>query len=402
MSLIPSTLAVAFSACVLIVVWPFSARQIRAVAGPMALVTTLLTAPVTVAAADLAHARGPDGSGHLPGTLQPPLTKVWERKLGPSVTSAAVVVGEVIYVGVNDSSVQALSLADGSPLWRCELDSSPGGAPVYHDGALYVGSSAGTVYRLDPGDGTIVWEQPLDGAINGMVGVVAGKGDQPTTVVAGHYEGEIVGLDAADGSQRWLISSSDPFNGAPSISGGKAVVGGCDATVHVVDGLSGTEGEGYGLPEFIPASVTAAGDFILAPYGNPNDPMTMAAIDLTKNELLWEYEGDAGFKAMAAVTDDAVVFGGEDYLVHCVDRATGEARWTYETGGVVLSSPIVVGQLVIVGSDDGKLYLLDLASGKEVAAHKLGPGVTASPVVVGSSLLIGDDSGTFYRFDGSE
>ena len=89
-------------------------------------------------------------------------------------------------------------------------------------------------------------------------------------------------------------------------------------------------------------------------------------IGMKSKKVLWQYrhpERLFPFYSSAAVSQDRIVVGGRDKMVHALDAKTGKAFWTFMTNARVDSSPAIVGNRVFVGSSDGRLYVLDLAKG---------------------------------------
>ena len=48
--------------------------------------------------------------------------------------------------------------------------------------------------------------------------------------------------------------------------------------------------------------------------------------------MAWRYHDlDFPFMSSAAVTEDRVVFGGDDKTMHCLNRADGKSLWRFAT-----------------------------------------------------------------------
>jgi outer membrane protein assembly factor BamB len=185
------------------------------------------------------------------------------------------------------------------------------------------------------------------------------------------------------------------INGAPAVIGNKAVFGGCDATVHVVNAETGEGIATINGGAYIAGSIAVADN--KAYYGHYEN--AVMCIDLEKQSAVWSYADEqSAFFSTPAVTKDRVVIGGRDMQVHCLDRATGKQLWKFPTKGEVDSSPVVSQDKVVVGSGDGRLYILNLADGKEVWSYDTGGAIMGSPVVLEGRILIGDTGGYLYCF----
>ncbi|MEZ6052523.1 MAG: PQQ-binding-like beta-propeller repeat protein [Planctomycetaceae bacterium] len=113
-------------------------------------------------------------------------------------------------------------------------------------------------------------------------------------------------------------------------------------------------------------------------------------LDLKTGELIWSYrsiesadpdEFAPGFQAPVTITDELVLCGDEDGVMHAIDRETGDKRWVFPTGGEVVGGMTIVGEHGIFGSHGGKLYRLNLSDGSVVWEFETRGPVNASPTV---------------------
>ena len=122
-------------------------------------------------------------------------------------------------------------------------------------------------------------------------------------------------------------------------------------------------------------------------------------VDLKAGKVRWRYqhaERKFPFYASPAVTDQAVVIGGRDKLVHALDPDTGAPLWTFAAGSRVDSSPTIAGDRVYFGA--GALIALELATGAEVWRFETGAPIAASPAIAAGRLVIGATDGVLYCF----
>lgn len=159
---------------------------------------------------------------------------VWTRTLETGTLgylSSPVLGADRLYVG-NQTATWALSLADGSTVWRTDDDRPVGGSHAVADGRV-VGVSAagfgrddGVVYALDAASGAVQWfheldqEYPSDAAI---------AGDR---VYLSDPDG-LAARSVADGSVDWRVSLGGA-SGAPVVADGTVFCGSASG-VHAVD-----------------------------------------------------------------------------------------------------------------------------------------------------------------------
>ena len=97
-------------------------------------------------------------------------------------------------------------------------------------------------------------------------------------------------------------------------------------------------------------------------------------------------------RTSAALTGDAVIFGGRDKTLRALDPKTGKPLWDFSTKGRIDGSPVVVGQRVFFGSADGHIYAVNSNTGKQVWQYEAGGKFLAGPAVAADRLVIASES----------
>jgi outer membrane protein assembly factor BamB len=311
---------------------------------------------------------------------------LWKIQVKDSIESAAAIVGEVVYFGSFDEHLYAVSLKDGSPVWKYKAGPIKA-PPSVHKDAVYVGDEEGVFHCVDARTGTTRWTFETDGEITSGANFTEGR------VLVGSHDSTLYCL-TLDGKLVWKFRTEGPVNGSPVVANNLTFVAGCDSNLHILDVIKGKELAKIDLEGQAGATAAVVGQQLYVG--------TMAnqvkAIDLVKNDVLWTYEPQRAqpFYASAAATDKLVIVGGRDKLVHALDRVKGTLAWTFPTKGRVDSSPVVAGNRVYVGSMDGHLYVLDAAKGTEAQKLDLGRAIVAAPAVANNRLVIGTTDGSLY------
>lgn len=338
----------------------------------------------------------PAQTGVAAGALGDAFELAWTFECGGAVTSSPVVVDGLVYFGSDDQKIRCVRLADGEEVWSHETDDMIEAPPMVHDGVVYCGSSDFFLYALKAETGEQLWRYETDDKILGGAVAVPGPGGK-THIVFGSYDTHLYCLDSESGALVWRYQTSNFINGTPAVWDGKAVFGGCDAVLHVVDLEKGEAARQVelGPDSHVAGSVAIAqGRAYFGHYGN-----AFIAVDLETGESDWAYlSRDHPFFSSPAITPDRLVFGGRDKRVHCVTRAGGEAVWTFPTRRKVDASPVVCGDKVVVGSGDGILYVLRLEDGELVWSYEVGRSIFSSPAVVDGHILFGANDKRLYCF----
>ncbi|MGE3856248.1 MAG: PQQ-binding-like beta-propeller repeat protein [Dehalococcoidia bacterium] len=121
----------------------------------------------------------------------------WEQpKVGASA-SQLVVEGDTLVVASFDRTIHALDTAGGAERWRFVGDGWFVGAPLVTQQAVYAGSMRGSAYALDR-QGKMLWRFQREGLEFRSTPVLIGD-----TLVMLDRNGVAVGLNAADGTEKW-------------------------------------------------------------------------------------------------------------------------------------------------------------------------------------------------------
>jgi outer membrane protein assembly factor BamB len=216
-------------------------------------------------------------------------------------------------------------------------------------------------------------------------------------VYFGSYDQNLYCLSAASGALIWKYATEGPIHCTPSIDKGNVYISGCDETFRAINANTGKQA--FSLPLNSNAGASAAirnGRAYVGTFGNE-----VLCIDLQRKLVQWIFKHPTRnfpFYSSAAVTNNRIILGGRDKMIHCLDSMTGKEIWNFLTRARVESSPLVSGSRVFIGSTDGRLYELDLASGKNIWEFNAGSPLSASPAAVANSLVIGSQDGMLYCF----
>jgi outer membrane protein assembly factor BamB len=224
-------------------------------------------------------------------------------------------------------------------------------------------------------------------------------------VVVRTVDGHLTGLDAKDGSRRWVFDQSVPplslrGNSSPVIVG-DVVYDGFDngkiVAVRLADGnplwsqtLSTGEGrtEVERLADVDGELVPLNGSLVAVGYRGQ-----LAAIAADTGRPMWQR--DVSSYGGVAAGSNALVLADVDGNVWAFDRETGASLWKQDQLKYRwLSTPAVVGKYVVVGDSEGFVHWLSLDEGKFAARERLSKRpIESAPVVVGDTVYVEDVKG---------
>ncbi len=338
--------------------------------------------------ADWPQWRGPARDGvasgaTLPERLAPQLEEIWSLEVGAGHASP-VVAGDRVYLHsrVGDEEVvRALSLADGSELWRWGAETpysrhpaalshgkGPRSTPLVADGRLCTFGVTGRAACFDAADGRLLWQHDFEGRFDRAwpdfgVAMSTGLFDGGLVLHAGGKKsGALLALDPATGEELWAWSADPPAYASPILA--------------VLDGV----------PQIVTQSRTR-----------------VVAVDPGSGRELWSTPFETAYEQNSVTPlwfDDRVIISGLDngvaaYEPHrdAAGRWVLQVAWKNDEVPMYMSSPVVRGNLLFGMSDKrkGQLFCIDLATGDTLWKTEGREGENAALIVAGDRLIVQTD-----------
>ncbi|HEX6728658.1 MAG TPA: PQQ-binding-like beta-propeller repeat protein [Pyrinomonadaceae bacterium] len=318
------------------------------------------------------------------------LKVLWTYEAGDAIESSAAIVGGTVYVGSQKGELVALNLDNGAVYWRYKIDDPIGeSSPAYSGGVVYIGDLAGWLHAVNASDGKKIWAYKTGTEIKSSPVVVDDR------VLIGSYDENLYCI-SSKGSLLWKFKTNGPVHSTPGISNGVAFIAGCDEMFRGISISTGKEIFSVSSEAYTGASPALRGNSAF--YGTFNNEVLM--VNLTDHRVEWRYEHPQRkfpYYSSAAVTENRVVVGGRDKLVHGLNLE-GKEVWTVATRARVESSPAIADGRVFVGSNDGRFYVLGLTNGAKLWEFNAGAPLSASPAIAKGRIVIGAQDGKLYCF----
>ncbi|MDP1558136.1 MAG: outer membrane protein assembly factor BamB [Nitrosomonas sp.] len=295
-------------------------------------------------------------------------------------------------------------------LWQNTIGGSQIAAfsPVFEDGSVYAADESGRLFRFDASTGAQIWSIDTQHKLSGGVGAGSGM------ILVGTFQGEVLAFDQRGNSQ-WKAQVTSEVLSAPQIANDVAVVRTGDGRIFGLDALDGSrkwvyQGATPALTVRSHASVLISRGAVFA--GFPGGKLT--AMNLFNGNIGWEVavsqpRGVTELERMTDVTslpvvDDqfvcAVAYQGR---VACFDIMDGGQIWVRD--GSSNAGLDIDNDYVYVSKDHNAVMAYDKRSGAGVwRQNRLASRKLSAPLVRGHYIVVANHQGyvTLLRnYDGA-
>jgi len=300
--------------------------------------------------------------------------------------------------------------ASAKVLWQAKVGGSGNFefTPAIEAGYTYVASAEGELSKLDVINGNQAWRVNVGEKLTGGVGVGG------SLVVVGTQKGAIYAYDTA-GKLQWKSKLSSEVLSAPKYYDGLVVVRTGDSRIYGINANDGSRKWVYdrtspALTLRSSAGVVVDGGAVYAGFAGGK----LIAVRADNGKLLWEAsvaqpKGVTEIERIADITSLPVVDGPLVYAVAyqgriaAVDRATGRVIWNRDISS--LSGLSAEDARIFVSHAAGSVYALDYTTGKTFWRQgTLKNRHLTAPVPMGAWVAVGDIEGYVHflsREDGA-
>ncbi len=271
-------------------------------------------------------------------------------------------------------------------------------APILLTKILYTADQTGRVLAIDRKKGYILWETKLEHGISGALAYGRSK------LFVGDLHGNLIALNARDGSESWRFKSSSPWLSAPVVSKthNQVFVSNASGDLYALSDNHGEVLWRYARHPVDKMTVWGSGGPAL--FGDTEvyqgfSDGTLVALQADSGKVIWEKKlrtrerfGDIDMTPY--VDEQRVVASSFDGQVFCLDRLTGNTKWVFPVGSY--SGFLVHDGQVFFGGLNQHFYALDLATGHTVWKTPFAGGVSATPILLRGSLVFPTSSDPVY------
>lgn len=329
-----------------------------------------------------------------------PLEERLRLKMTSAVSQNMVISDGILYVPTLDGRLTAINLAQLRVAVRRKLPRSYEATCAVVDSSLVIAQRYGgkTLLHYNVRTGKQLWQ--VDGGDIASEPLIA-----DSLVVVAALDKYIAAYRRADGRRQWQYRTSSQIHASPALAAGVLVVGTDNGLLLGLQAANGSER--WELDTRLRQEAAPGGGIYATPiirrqtvYVGTVD-QEFLAVDLFSGQVRWRLNAGSKVIHAAAANDTLVVFGANDGRVRGVGAANGAVRWEYRAASVIGTSPTIVGTQVYFGALDHTLYCLDTRDGTLLWHRTLEGRVRTNPVVWEHYLITACEDNLLYIFKGA-
>jgi outer membrane protein assembly factor BamB len=290
-------------------------------------------------------------------------------------------------------------------MWRADLGEAAeyDFTPAVEAGMVYAASAKGEIVKIDAASGKQVWRINAGEQLSGGVGL------GPNLVLVGTPKAYVLAFDQA-GKFLWKSKISSEVLSIPQVTDDIVVVRAGDSRIFGLNAKDGSrkwiyERANPALSLRSSAGVVLADGAVYAGFAGGK----MIALRAEDGKIIWEVsvalpKGTTEIERIADITSQPFVDGPLVYAVAYqgkiagVDRATGKVAWSREISSYTGLS--AEDARVYVSHATGSVYALEYSSGKTFWRQgALKNRLLSSPLPLGSVVAAGDVQGYIHFMD---
>ncbi|WP_234024945.1 outer membrane protein assembly factor BamB family protein [Tsuneonella amylolytica] len=360
--------------------------------------------------------------GHL--ALPDNLSQAWTAKIAGSSQrrrlAASPVVGDgKLFVEDSDGVIHAFDAQSGGRLWSQAAEvggdlrpANFGGGVSYDSGRVYATNGVGEVLALDAANGSQIWKVKPAGPLRGAPTVAFGS------VYVMTQDNQVIALNAADGKQQWAEGGSTAQTGIFGVASPAAAQG------TVIAGFSTGELIAYRYENgrslwadalartSISTQVGALSDIDADPIIDAGRVYAlgqggrMAAYELVTGQRIWELNL-AGISTPAIAGEWIFTLTDQAQLL-AIARGNGKVRWLIDLGqyrnmekkkdAIYWTGPVLAGNQLWLANSEGQIYRSSVTDGTKSLFQTVKAPISLAPIVANNTLYVLDDDGTIHAY----
>jgi outer membrane protein assembly factor BamB len=289
--------------------------------------------------------------------VRPPFKPAWSRNLYALLEFPAVVADGVAYIWNGSGFLFALSMDDGSILWKFAAGvRRQASSPAVAEGLLVAHAKDGRILVFDRASGHLLWQRRVGSPVESSPVVVGGVD------YYGDWAGNVYALDLRMHRLRWRYHGGCKITASVAVSHGIVYIGDYCGRLLALSAATGRLRFSASAGSPVYGSSAVANGRVFTPS---RDSGAVVAFT-TSGRRLWSVSTGAYVYSAPAVWGGRVYFGSYNGTLYCVSASRGSVLWRTYVGGAISGSPAVVDGIVYAGSFANHIVGVDARTGRVV------------------------------------
>jgi outer membrane protein assembly factor BamB len=313
------------------------------------------------------------------------VTPIWVFKCEDEIRGNPLVANGVVYVGVYDNNLYAVSALEGKLLWKYATDGGLPGSPAIFQDLLLIGSEDKRLHAISAKSGRVQWTYFTEGPIRSSPRVAEGH------IFVGSDDAHLHAVKLDSGRKAWKIQATDAIRCRPAVANSRVYFGCESGDFYCADFSGETKWKQKAKRALTSSPLAHQGSIYVGSVDGQ-----VYALNAQDGWPVWRFRANKAIISSPAVEGNLLFIGSVDNNLYAIDIRNGNKAWTFETGGQVTSSPAVNKGVVYVGSVDGQVYAVEVSSGKLKWKFRASGPITSSPMIVNDIVYIGSFDHNLY------
>ena len=304
--------------------------------------------------------------------------QIWQVNVGEPISGGVGIGAGIVLVGSSKGNLFAYDVS-GKQVWKAKLSSEILSVPRYFDGVVIARSGDNRIYGLDATDGSRKWVyERINPALTlrSSVGVVVDSG----AVYAGFAGGKMVAIRADNGKLIWEATVAQPkgvteieriadITSLPVVDGPLVYAVAYQGKIAAVDRRSGKVLWNRDISSYSGLNVQDAKIFVSHTLG------AVYSLDYETGKTFWRQGALSNRRLTAPLPLEGVIAVGDlEGYVHFLSRDEGKfvARIKLDSNPVMALIAGANSNQIIAETREGGLYAISVADSKQPAATPIG------------------------------
>lgn len=315
-------------------------------------------------------------------TVPPKL--LWKINTNASIVSSPIVHDNILYMGNQDGTMQAISALNGSILWKFNTSGAINSTPAISNEKLTFLSMDGYFYSIHATSGKLLWKFKTDGESKFKVKDYYTGEFKPDfwdfylsspiihndVVYFGSSDSNLYALNLNTGELVWKFKTMASIHSSPAYYNNKIIVGSWDSSVYALDASTGDlrwqfetgkDFEQY-IWHGVQASPSVENDIV---YVGSRDG-SVYALNVETGKPIWSNDNfeRSWMPSSIAIDENNIYTGSSDaFALFTLKKENGEIQYRTNTKTYTFSTPFVSLEMIYVGTAGGHLIGIDKKTG---------------------------------------